>query len=398
MSSQVKTRERGAVELVGRVRARRAELEETIFERVRDVARGDSGNHEVEYLAGLRTAVGAAVEHALASIELGAEGFEPTPLEAVSQAHRAARVGVSLDTVLRRYVLGSTVLGDFLLQEADRSGCAGQPGVVRDILNTQAAVLDRLMAAITTEYMRELERVGRSPGERRAELVRRLLGGGRCRAADLGYALEEWHLGVIATGGAVEMVLRGLAAALGRALLYIPRGEETAWAWLGGPSEISATDVEPLLASAGQRSVSLAVGEPGRGVEGWRLTHRQAQAALRVALQRSQPLTRYSDVALLSSMLLDDALADSLVDIYLSPLGSNSNGGAVLRRTLSAYFAAERNASSAASALGVTRHTVENRLRTIEQKLGRRLRTHQAELEVALRLEALDAKLEPERV
>lgn len=393
MSSQVQPRECVRVELVARVRARRVELEETIFERVRDGAHSDAGGDEVEYLAGLRAAVGAAVEHALASIELGEEGLGPTPPEAVSQAHRAARAGVSLDTVLRRYVLGSTVLGDFLMQEADRSSCAGRPGVLRNILSTQAAVLDRLMAAITNEYVRELERVGRSPQQRRAERVQRLLVGGCDRAADLGYELDEWHLGLVATGGAAGETLRGLAAALGRGLLHVPRGEETAWAWLGGPHELSVADIEPLIVDAGRGGVSLAVGEPGWGIEGWRLTHRQAQAALRVALQCSRPLTRYSDVALLSSMLLDDALAGSLIDIYLSPLGSNSDGGAVLRRTLSAYFAAERNASSAASALGVTRRTVENRMRAIEEKLGRRLRTHQAELEVALRLEALDTRL-----
>jgi sugar diacid utilization regulator len=94
-------------------------------------------------------------------------------------------------------------------------------------------------------------------------------------------------------------------------------------------------------------------------------------------------------VALLASVLNDDALAGSLIEIYLAPLGGSENGGAILRRTLRAYFAAERNASSAASALGVTRHTVQNRLRTIEEKLGQSLRTRQAELEVALRLEEL---------
>jgi DNA-binding PucR family transcriptional regulator len=59
----------------------------------------------------------------------------------------------------------------------------------------------------------------------------------------------------------------------------------------------------------------------------------------------------------------------------------------VLRQTLRAYFAAERNASSAAAALGVARHTIENRLRKIEERLDRRLSTCLAELEVALRVE-----------
>ncbi len=135
--------------------------------------------------------------------------------------------------------------------------------------------------------------------------------------------------------------------------------------------------------------MSLAIGEPGRGVKGFRLTHRQAQAAQLVALRRPQWLTRYSDVALLAFALRDEALARSLVDIYLSPLDGPRQGSPVLRQTLRAYFAAERNASSAAVALGVARQTVENRLHRVEKKLGRLLPTCLAELEVALRLEEL---------
>jgi hypothetical protein len=66
-------------------------------------------------------------------------------------------------------------------------------------------------------------------------------------------------------------------------------------------------------------------------------------------------------------------------------------GGPVLRRTLHAYFAAERNASSAAAALGVARKTIASRLSTIETRLGYPLRTCPPELEVALRLDELTA-------
>ena len=45
--------------------------------------------------------------------------------------------------------------------------------------------------------------------------------------------------------------------------------------------------------------------------------------------------------------------------------------------------------ASAAALLGVTRRTIENRLRTIELKLGQPVVQCGAELEVALRLEEL---------
>ena len=377
------------IELVALVRARRVELEDAIFARIRDVDSGLAGDEDPEYVVGLHMAVAAAVDHALSGIELGEDGSRSVPPEAIAQARRAARVGVSVDTVLRRYVLGSTVLGDFLMQEADSESFAGQSLVLREMLSAQAAVLDRLMTAITDEYMRELDLSDRSPERRRAERVKQLLAGGHGDTADLGYDLDGWHLGMIASGAAAAATANHIAAQLGCRLLSVQRGEDTVWGWLGVQHSPTPREIELALRRGSSAEVLLVVGEPGHGLEGWRLTHRQAQAALRVALHCPRPFTRYADVALLASVLNDDILATSLVDIYLSPLGDCGNGGAVLRQTLRAYFAAERNASSAASAMGVTRHTVENRLRTIEEKLGQTLRTRQAELEVALRLEEL---------
>jgi hypothetical protein len=386
---RVKSHEGIRVELVARVRARRAELEQAVFIRIRDGAYSPAGDGDVEYIAGLRSAVAAAIEHALAGVERGEDSVESAPPEALAQARRAARAGVSLDTVLRRYVLGSTLLGDFLMQEADSDDFADQGSVLREVLSAQAAVLDGLMTSITNEYSCELGRAGRTPEQRRGERVQRLLAGGHCDTAELDYELSGWHIGVIATGTAPDVAMRRIAGELGARLLCVARSEGTAWCWLGGERAPAMRDVERALADEPGEDVSLAVGEPEPGLEGWRLTHRQAQAALRVALHSRRRLTRYADVALLASVLGDDMLAGSLVGIYLSPLGDKSNGGAVLRETLRAYFAAERNASSAASALGVARHTVENRLRMIEEKLGHTVRTRQAELEVALRLEEL---------
>jgi DNA-binding PucR family transcriptional regulator len=131
---------------------------------------------------------------------------------------------------------------------------------------------------------------------------------------------------------------------------------------------------------------------PARGLEGWRLTHRQAQAALVVALRRSASgaATRYADVAVLASALKDEALARALVEIYIAPLEDSRGGGPVLCETLRVYMASERNVSSAAAALGVVRKTVDTRLRAIEKRLGRTLHPCPAELEVALLLDELN--------
>jgi hypothetical protein len=402
VSDLVNSHKRMRIALVERVRERQAEVEQAVFARVRDSAVGLDGPDDPDYVAGLRCAVAAAIEHGLRGVEAGEEGgglapveegAGPVPVEAIAQAQRAARAGVSLDAVVRRYLLGSAVVGDFLMQEAESPDFAGNGCVLREALRAQAHVLERLIAAVNVEYARELERAGRSPSEqRRVERVLKLLTGAggdlQAHAAELRYEFSGWHVGMIATGREATVELGRKARELDCALLAVSRGEDTVWAWLGAGRRPGCREFEHVF-GGWDEDVPLAIGEPAEGIDGWRLTHHQAQAALRVSLLDPRPLTRYADVALVASALSDDMLVTSLAEIYLAPLGRLDNGGAVLRQTLRAYFAAERNASSAASALGVTRHTVENRLRAIEDKLGHSLRTRQAELEVALRLEWL---------
>ena len=180
-----------------------------------------------------------------------------------------------------------------------------------------------------------------------------------------------------------------MAAQIGRAILLVPRGEETVWAWFGDRRRLAVTDLQTVLLLKLPPGVTLAIGEPAQGLNGFRLTHRQAEAAHLVAQHRQQSLTRYADVALLAFALRDEALARSLVDIYLTPLDDPRKSYLVLRETVRAYLAAERNATSAAAALGVARHTVESRIRKAEELLGRLLPACVAEIEVALRLDEL---------
>ncbi len=368
--------------LVVRLRARRAELEEAIFARARSVS--EPLNDDAEYITGLRTAVTAAVDYAFTGIEQGEEWPGPIPSATLVQARRAARHGVSLDTVLRRYAAGDRLLGDFVMDETDRF----PSGALRQVLRTQGVLVDRLMASIATEYMHEVDRMRRSSEERRAERVQRLLAGAP-GSAELDYELDAWHIGIIATGASAVKTIKGLAESLGRELLLVPRYDESVWAWLGGRRGLAIADIERLLMEQDISDVSLAVGEVAQGIDGWRMTHWQAQRALWIALRSPRAFTRYADVLLLVPALGDNVLAKSLKEIYLTPLGSRRNGGAVSYETLRTYFAMGCNAATAATALRVDRHTVERRLRKIEDSLGRPLHTCQAELEVALRLEAL---------
>jgi PucR C-terminal helix-turn-helix domain/GGDEF-like domain len=384
--------EKARVDVVKRLRSRRAEIEEMIAIRLRDVASDRIADNDAEYLAGRRGAIAATVEFGLVGIERGEDWFNPIPPETIVHAHRAARLGISLGTILCGYIACDTTFGDFAMEAADRSVLAGNgtTGLHHHLHKTRAALFERLAASIVDEYARELDRAQRSPEQRRATLVQKFLVGTHADSAELGYRLDAWHLGVIARGTKSRKLMRDLASALNLDLLQVAHGEETVWAWFGGPRRLPTIDIKRLMSSMWPPGISLAIGEPGKGIDGWRMTHRQAQAALRVALRAPQEPTRLADVVLVASLLEDEVLARSLKEIFLGPLGE-SRESEVLRKTLRAYFDARCNAATAAILLKVDRHTVERRLRAIEKLLGRLPQTCQAELEVALRLEQLSA-------
>lgn len=371
-------------DLLRRLRAREGEMADAIFARVSSMFMAARGE-DAEYEAGLRDTVAAVVDLSLTEMEDPAELSAPIPSTAIAQAHRAARRNVSVETMLLRYIAGHRVLGGFVLDEAHRSGLASNGPALRHLRTTQEALLERLMTRIADEYRQERERIERSREQCHAELVQKLLAGERPDIAGLEYALDDaWHLGVIANGVGGRRVVRGLADDLGRQLLCVSAGEDSVWAWVGGRQELEMARVERALPATRTAGVTLVLGEPRRGVSGWRLTHREAQAALLVAQRKPDPTVRFADHALLALVLQNESLVRSLAGIYLPALGNT-----VGRETVRAYFSAGCNAATAAAKLAIDRHTVERRLRAIEGNLGRQLRSCHAELEVVLRLDEL---------
>jgi len=373
-------------ELAERLRERRAELERAVLARVFGIS-DPAATTDPTYTEGLKAAVHAALDYGLEGVELGERPALHVPAALLVQARVAARAGVSLDTVLRRYLAGYTMLGDLVIEEAERAGLEGE-GLKR-LLRAQSRLLDGLLSAVSEEYRREGNAATTSAERARTERVRRLLAGELLEGTELAYDLEATHLGALATGPGASEGLRHLAELLDRRLLVVEAEEGTAWAWFGGRRGIDLMESAPRIAQEWPSGALLALGEPAAGLEGWRLTHRQAKAALPIALHDEGRIVRYADVALLATAFSDDLLATSLRHLYLDPLRAERDGGVATKATLRAYFACSRNVSSAATALGVSRRTVTARLRAVEETVGRSLQSAGAEIETALRLEGL---------
>jgi DNA-binding PucR family transcriptional regulator len=111
--------------------------------------------------------------------------------------------------------------------------------------------------------------------------------------------------------------------------------------------------------------------------------------AFSVAARRTEKIVRYANVARLASAVQDELLTAFLSALYLEPLGEDRGDGEVLRETLRAYFTADGNVTSTAAALGVSRNTFTNRLRTIETKIGHLRPSRASDLALALELETV---------
>jgi PucR C-terminal helix-turn-helix domain len=377
------------------VRGRRAEICHAILVRVRSI--GPTGLVvDPEYLEGLRAAIGSAVDHTVESSLAVGDRPVPIPDEVTAQARLAARRNVPLETVLRRYLAGHFVFGDFVVEEAERRRLG--PAVLRHILRSQATETDRVLAAISATYTQELKFTHALSGKRRiADRVRRLLDGELVDPDDLDYGFDRWHVGLLLQGPGGEAAVGLLASRLGARRMTVEGEDGLLWAWIGLREKPDLEGI-PRRALTVPSEARVGVGEPCHGRAGWRLTHEQSRAALTVAVRGSASVVPYADVALLAAAMQDELLAASLHALYLEPLGEDRRDGKALRDTLRAYFTADGNVTSAAAALGVTRNTVTNRLRAIEARVGRLRPGRAGDLALALRLESVmetDRPIEP---
>jgi hypothetical protein len=316
-------REREGTAIAVRLRGRHEEIEQAILVRVQALSepppRGGA-----EYAEGLRAAVTAGLEYGIEGIERGDQDPAPVPEALLAQARLAARFGVSLDTVLRRYFAGHTLLEDFMVQEAERSESL-DPAELKRLLRSQAAVVERLLATVSDAYAEELGRYRMSVADRKAERIERLLAGEPLDTAELGYDFEAHHLGLLASGPGAAEAIGALARSLDARPLTVRRPEGVIWAWLGSRRRLDPAAIERLRRRL-PAELTLALGEPGEGIGGWRFSHRQARAALSVALRGGERVVRYAGVALLASALQDELL-------QAAPCGRISpRGGTCLRR------------------------------------------------------------------
>jgi hypothetical protein len=309
----------------------------------------------------------------------------------VEAVHLAVRGGLTLAELLKAYRIGHActldgwleVIEELEIPDSEARSCI--TAVSRFVTQYDG----RLADLVAEEYQRERDRLAPNSDSTQFKLFRNLIEGRSGGANGLDYPLELEHIGVVAWGTDAEPALRRLAQLIDRRLFFVRADEGFLMGWLGGGEEMSSDQLERMRAFRPPADAALALGNPHRGHDGLRRTHRQAGDAHVVAIRRPQPVTFYSDVALEALALRNESAAADFVRDMLDGLNSDDARSAELRETLTAYFAAEQNATSTAAQLGVHDSTITRRLAEIERRAGVRVNQRRAELESALRLRKL---------
>lgn len=338
----------------------------------------------------------------LDSLMRGVRLDDLTPSAEVVQSTRMlVQVGLSLEAVMKAYRIGSHYWIDRWAYAVTRFSSSDEVSVraTTEGISFLLSWIELVTELLAKEYRAEAARLALERSFARADDVRRIL-----TDTEVDVASASSKLGYRLTGGHIALVLRSSGdhsdseAVLGEAVSKLARAVGTArplaahvdmsttWCWIScsGDGDIRV----PLPAG----SVIVAQGRPGRGIDGFRRSHREALDALRVAeLVGSGPgtVTFYEDVDIAVLCSADPPMLHKFISDELGPLAAKGERTRIQRRTLEAFLAANSNYRAAAASLDIHHNTVRYRIDQIEHALGHSLADRRLSLELALHLSSV---------
>lgn len=261
--------------------------------------------------------------------------------------------------------------------------------------------IDASVTASVDIYQRERDRIRQGAAAARLEWVRKALDGDvpdlREFSAHLdGYPVSECNTALVLQApdddgfAQLEQAAKELAREIGsrHPLLVAPGGREL-WAWAAThavPDLSGLAGAQDDLRDAG---IIATVGTPVAGIDGFVVSHREAQTARRIALQSATPapLTLFTDVELVALMSQSGDAATRFVRRTLGPLAEPTETARRLRETVLALLDSG-SVEQAARRLVVHKNTVRYRVGQAEEALGHSVAECAVELATALRYHA----------
>ncbi|MCK9247597.1 MAG: helix-turn-helix domain-containing protein [Solirubrobacteraceae bacterium] len=295
-------------------------------------------------------------------------------------AANLARAGRPADDLLRIY----RTLQSELESQWRRSLRAAAPDLATfadaDAVTTRMIfeMADAVVPALMHHHALEMRREPSVLTTRRSGTLRRALFDPdidvHAASARLGYELDRWHVAVAAwtdpdaadVDRRLDAIVEAVERAGGRRPLATRTGTNVVHIWSGSTTE--PTDLEiPVVEGA-----VLAVGRPGRGLEGFRRSRYEAVRALDLARGMSRPagtVTSFAELEVLALLYADPEEAARFATEVLGPVYATEAGPSFVE-TMRVLYEEDLNAGRAAERLGVHRNTVTYRLRKVLELSG----------------------------
>ncbi|MEP9414003.1 helix-turn-helix domain-containing protein [Gordonia sp. VNQ95] len=391
--------------LAGRLREREAEIVADLAGMMaREIDQLDTDPKLVEMLEASVHGNVSTIIHVLAN-DIPVDHLQPTTA-AVEYARRLAQRDVPSNSLVRAYHLGqnSVMLLCYSIIEELGLDATQAMAVTRHVSDVMFGYIDWITLFVFEAYEDERRRWLGADAHVVSAAIRRVLDrtdvDPTAFETETRYRLDRTHLGGIMwtddadahTLGRLDRVTRELAACLGSdgPPLVMAVDRSTIWLWI--PLRARTTVIEESLSpSVLPEGVRLAVGLPGHGVGGFRRTHEQASAAYSVATMpgtADRAVVGFADrgVAVVSLLAQDPDGTRSWVHDVLGSLAEDTPSAAVLRDTLSVYFATKESHLHTATRLNLHRNTVKYRVGKALSEVG----PDRDRLDLALALTACD--------
>lgn len=341
----------------------------------------------------------STIIHILAN-DIPVDHIQPTTA-AVEYAFRLAQRDVPSNSLVRAYHLGQNSVLTLCYGMIEELGldAAESMALTRHISDVLAAYIDWITLYVFQAYEDERRRWIGAQGNVLSSTIHGFLESTdtdrRAFEAVTGYRLDQHHAAMILWTadddtrelGVLDHAARDIAVRL-RASgppLITAIDRSTVWAWIPlGPRgrSLEPDDIGEL--PAGLRA---ALGLPGESDAGFRRSHEQARAAYAVATasgSAEHPVTGFGDrgVAVVSLLAHDLDATRAWVREVLGHLADDNPNAAMLRETLSVYFATKESHLHTAEQLNLHRNTVKYR---VGKALGE-IPPHRDRLDLALAL------------
>ncbi|MEU4311021.1 helix-turn-helix domain-containing protein [Nocardia sp. NPDC024068] len=307
------------------------------------------------------------------------------PMAAVEYARRMAQREFPSNLLVRAYHMGQNTMMRMCYDAVAQRGLPAALGlaVLQRLTEYVYAYTDWIIEYVLETYETERMRWTNARGTVHSSTVQALLSPRTPDPAgfetDTGYRLDPTHLAVIlwstssdevGTLARLDSGARRMAHALqadGPPLLTAV-DRRTLWAWFPFRRQ-PAIDADALRSEAGlSAEVRLAVGLPGRGLDGFRRSHRQATAAYFVATlpesPAGNPAIGFGDpgVAVVSLLARDLDSTREWVREVLGTLADDTDQAATLRETLSTFYETGESHVHTAQQMTLHRNTVKYRI------------------------------------